>query len=144
MTSWMICMMMILNPQLLNDLHMKSYNYLKPAFLSILFLGMGVHAFADYASRMKERLPVLVESKDKGLVGEGTDGFVYLREGSSEKVKDMVSSENEDRKLLFKAMASKTGGSVDDVATKFSKALVTKSKKGHWFRKSSGEWMQRK
>jgi len=144
MTSWMICMMMIPNPQLLNDLYMKSYNYLKPVFLSILFLGMGVHAFADYASRMKERLPALVESKDQGLVGEGTDGFVYLREGSSEKVKDMVSSENEDRKLLFKAMASKTGGSVDDVATKFSKALVTKSKKGHWFRKSSGEWMQRK
>ena len=28
MTSWMICMMMILNPQLLNDLHMKSYNFL--------------------------------------------------------------------------------------------------------------------
>ena len=44
MTSWMICMMMIPNPQLLNDLYMKSYNYLKPVFLSILFLGMGVHA----------------------------------------------------------------------------------------------------
>ena len=47
--------------------------------------------FADYASRMKERLPALVEAKDQGLVGEGTDGFVYLREGSSEKVKDMIS-----------------------------------------------------
>ena len=136
--------MTILNPQLLNDLYMKSYNFLKPVFLSFLFLGLSTAIFADYASRMKERLPTLVESKDQGLVGEGTDGFVYLREGYSEKVKDMVSSENEDRKLLFKAMASKTGGSVDDVATKFSKALVTKSKKGHWFRKSSGEWMQRK
>ena len=55
-----------------------------------------------------------------------------------------MAAENGDRKMLFKAMSSKTGGSVDEVANKFSKALVKKSKKGHWFRKSSGEWIQRK
>jgi uncharacterized protein YdbL (DUF1318 family) len=93
---------------------------------------------------MKERLFTLVEAKDRGYIGEGTDGFVYVRESDSEKVKVLVSRENEDRKLFFKAMASRTGGSVDDVASRFSKALVKKSKKGHWFRKSSGEWMQRK
>ena len=93
---------------------------------------------------MKERLPSLVQAKDQGVVGEGTDGFVYVREGDSEKIVKMVADENEDRKILFKAMSSKTGGSVEEVANKFSKALVQKSKKGHWFRKSSGEWMQRK
>ena len=53
----------------------------------------------------------------------------------------MISDENDDRKLLFKSMSLKTGGTVDDVAKKFSMA-IEKSKKGHWFRKSSGEWMQ--
>ena len=86
----------------------------------------------------------MVQAKDQGKVGEGTDGFVYVRESDSEKIKKMVAAENEDRKMLFKAMSSKTGGSVDEVANKFSKALVKKSKKGHWFRKSSGEWIQRK
>ena len=56
----------------------------------------------------------------------------------------MVSDENEDRKLLFKSMSLKTGGTVDDIAKKFSMAIMKKSKKGHWFRKPSGDWMQRK
>ena len=119
----------------------KYYSYL---ILGFIFSVLGNFAFADYASRMKERLPSLVQAKDQGVVGEGTDGFVYVREGDSEKIVKMVADENEDRKILFKAMSSKTGGSFEEVANKFSKALVQKSKKGHWFRKSSGEWMQRK
>jgi len=123
---------------------MNSNKYLRFFILSLVFLGAVNLTFADYASRMKERLPSLVQAKDQGVVGEGTDGFAYVREGDSEKIKKMVADENEDRKILFKVMSSKTGGSVDEVANKFSKALIQKSKKGHWFRKSSGEWMQRK
>ena len=124
--------------------YMSTNKYCSFLILSLIFSVMGNIAFADYASRMKERLPSLVKAKDEGVVGEGTDGFVYVRESDSEKIKKMVAAENEDRKMLFKAMSSKTGGSVDEVANKFSKALVKKSKKGHWFRKSSGEWIQRK
>ena len=123
---------------------MNTNKYYIFLILGLIFSSLGNFAFADYASRMKERLPFLVQAKDQGVVGEGTDGFVYVRESGSEKIVKMVADENEDRKILFKAMSSKTGGSVDEVANKFSKALVQKSKKGHWFRKSSGEWMQRK
>ena len=42
------------------------------------------------------------------------------------KVKKMISDENDDRKLLFKSMSLKTGGTVDDVAKKFSMAIVKK------------------
>tara|TARA_B100001287_G_scaffold95493_1_gene80231 strand:+ start:282 stop:647 length:366 start_codon:yes stop_codon:yes gene_type:complete len=114
------------------------------SLLSLTFIFSSAQLLADYASRMKERLPYLLEAKDLGVIGEGTDGFVYIREGDSEKIKKIVTSENEDRKILFNTMATKTGGSIDEVANRFSKALVQKSKKGHWFRKSSGEWMQRK
>ena len=123
---------------------MNTNKYYIFLILSLVFSVSGNIAFADFASRMKERLPSLVQAKDQAKVGEGTDGFVYVRESDSEKIKKMVAAENEDRKMLFKAMSSKTGGSVDEVANKFSKALVKKSKKGHWFRKSSGEWIQRK
>ena len=143
MTSWMICMT-IQNPQQPNNLYMKSYNYLKPILFGLLYLGIGNICLADYATNMKERLSSLVEAKDQGFVGEGTDGFVYVRFSVSEKVKKMVSDENEDRKLLFKSMSLRKGGTVVDVAKIFSMAIVKKSKKGHWFRKSSGEWMQRK
>ena len=123
---------------------MNTNKYYIFLILSLVFSVSGNMVFADFGSRMKERLPSLVQAKDQGKVGEGTDGFVYVRESDSEKIKKMVAAENEDRKILFKAMSSKTGGSVDEVANKFSKALVKKSKKGHWFRKSSGEWIQRK
>ena len=123
---------------------MNTNKYYFFLILSLVFSVSGNIAFADFASRMKERLPSLVQAKDQGKVGEGTDGFVYVRESDSEKIKNMAAAENEDRKMLFKAMSSKTGGSVDEVANKFSKALVKKCKKGHWFRKSSGEWIQRK
>ena len=66
MTSWMICMT-IKNPQQPNNLYMKSYNYLKPILLGLLYLGIGNICLADYATNMKERLSSLVEAKDQGL-----------------------------------------------------------------------------
>ena len=143
MTFWMIFTM---KATLLttNDFTMNTKKYYNCLILGFIFSVLGNFAFADYASRMKDRLPALVQAKDQGVVGEGTDGFVYVRESGSEKIAKMVADENEDRKILFKAMSSKTGGSVEEVANKFSKALVLKSKKGHWCRRSSGEWMQRK
>ena len=119
---------------------MNSNRYFRFIIFSLVFLGAVNLTFADYASRMKERLPSLVQAKDQGVIGEGTDGFAYVREGDSEKIKKMVADENEDRKILFKVMSSKTGGSVDEVANKFSKALIQKSKKGHWFRKLDCFW----
>ena len=110
---------------------------------SIFFLALVHISMADFGSRMKERLPEIVAAKDKGLIGEGTDGFIHVRDGESEKIKKLAIGENSDRKLLFKSMAKKTGGSTKEVASKFSKAVVKKSKKGHWFRKSSGKWIQR-
>ncbi|MAK46780.1 MAG: hypothetical protein CMI24_05960 [Opitutae bacterium] len=139
----MTCMMMRI-PKQTNDFPMKFFRYLKLFILTSIFFGTCSHVFADYMSRMKERLPSLIDAKDQGIVGEGTDGFVYVRSGDSEKISKLVTSENADRKILFQSMALKTGGKVEEVATKFSKALVKKSKMGHWFRKSTGEWMQKK
>ena len=78
MTSWMICMT-IQNPQQPNNLYMKSYNYLKPILLGLLSWESVTFVLLTTPRDMKDRLPPLVEAKDQGLVGEGTDGFVYLR-----------------------------------------------------------------
>jgi uncharacterized protein YdbL (DUF1318 family) len=112
-------------------------------FISFLFLSLTINTFADYSSRMKERLSEVVKAKNDGLIGEGTDGLVYVRGNGNEKIEKLAVAENNDRKLLFTAMSKKTGGAVDEIAAKFSKALVKKSKKGHWFRKSTGKWIQR-
>jgi|TARA_E500000331_G_C17220532_1_gene697884 uncharacterized protein YdbL (DUF1318 family) len=130
----------------------KIMNFYKIYIFQMIWLftgALGNSVFADsnssdYGTRMKERLPAVIKAKEKGLVGEGTDGLLHIRKDATADIKKMVTGENNDRKQLFQTMASKTGGTSKEVATKFSKALVKKSKKGHWFRKSSGKWVQRK
>ncbi len=113
-------------------------------FSSLLFAFVLLStAWADYSDRMKARLSEVVAAKDAGSVGEGVDGFLHLRQSSSQSVAKLVESENEDRKELFKDLAHKTGGDPAAVARKFSQGIATKAKSGHWFRKSSGEWVQK-
>ena len=72
---------------------------------------------------MKQRLSAVIEAKDSGLVGEGVDGFLHLRnEDTSEEdnatvlLRAMVASENKDRKSLFASLAKKTKGSSTEAA----------------------------
>lgn len=97
----------------------------------------------DLASDMKARLPKVLAAKDAGIIGEGTDGFLHPRDGISAETQALVDAENNDRKALFHALSAKTGGSVEEVVLKFSNALAKKAKKGHWFKKSNGAWIQK-
>ena len=97
----------------------------------------------DYVSGMKTRLPKVLVAKDAGTIGEGTDGLLHSREGGSVETQALVAAENKDRKALFNALSAKTGGSVEEVVLKFSNALAKKAKKGHWFKKANGTWIQK-
>jgi len=108
--------------------------------LALLFT---VSLWADYSDRMKQRLSEVVAAKDAGSIGEGVDGFLHLRESSNSGAAKLVESENSDRKQLFADLASKTGGDVSAVARKFSQGIATKGKSGHWFKKLSGQWVQK-
>lgn len=108
--------------------------------LALLFT---VSLWADYSDRMKQRLAEVVAAKDAGSIGEGVDGFLHLRESSNSGAAKLVESENLDRKQLFADLASKTGGDVSAVARKFSQGIATKGKSGHWFKKLSGQWVQK-
>jgi uncharacterized protein YdbL (DUF1318 family) len=112
-------------------------------FLLPLALLFTVSLWADYSDRMKQRLSEVVAAKDAGSIGEGVDGFLHLRELSNTGAAKLVESENSDRKQLFADLASKTGGDISAVARKFSQGIATKGKSGHWFKKSSGQWVQK-
>jgi uncharacterized protein YdbL (DUF1318 family) len=98
---------------------------------------------ANYADRMKSRLVEVIAAKDAGSVGEGVDGFLHLRDSANQEEQKLVKDENSDRSLLFKDLSSKTGGDIAEVARKFASGIATKAKKGHWFKKSSGDWVQK-
>jgi len=109
-------------------------------FLLTFFAG-GLQA--DFSDSMKARLGDSVAAKDAGYIGEGVDGYVHLRASGNAVAKKLVDAENADRKQLFFSLAGKTGGTVQAVAEKFSKAVAEKAKPGHWFRKSSGTWIKK-
>jgi uncharacterized protein YdbL (DUF1318 family) len=123
---------------------------MKPHFSLLIFSALSflliplVQADDSLAKRMKARLPDVIEAKDTGVVGEGLDGFLHIRDdNASASVEKMVGLENKDRKTLFANLAKKTGGSSVAVAGKFAKAMVGKGKKGHWFRSSKGTWKKK-
>ena len=55
----------------------------------------------------------------------------------------LVMEENKDRAALFVILAKKTGGTPDEVAKKFAQGMASKAKKGHWFKKPSGNWVSK-
>ena len=130
---------------MVKNLQIRAFLAMKMRFLTCLPFALFFTAFlwADYSDRMKQRLSDVVTAKDAGSVGEGVDGFLHLRELSNIGAAKLVESENSDRKQLFADLASKTGGDVAAVAQKFSQGIATKAKSGHWFKKSSGQWVQK-
>lgn len=124
--------------------HIRPSSFMKKLLIPVfLFCVLGAGLSADFSDSMKARLGELVAAKDAGSIGEGVDGYVHLRDAGNSTAKKLVTGENADRKLLFASLSQKTGGSVGAVAEKFSKALASKAKKGHWFRKSSGDWIRK-
>jgi len=137
MTSWTTFIRTPLDPSLLFCAMKK---ILTSVFL-LTFLAGGLQA--DFSDSMKARLGDLVAAKDAGSIGEGVDGYVHLRDSGNAAARKLVDAENADRKKLFISLAGKTGGTVQAVAGKFSKALASKAKAGHWFRESSGVWVKK-
>ncbi len=109
----------------------------------ITFLAFQASLHAEFKERMKERLPSILAAKDKGSVGEGTDGLLHIRNQVSDTTKQLVADENSDRKKYFASAAEKNRSTVQEVAQFFSNAMKTRDKKGHWQKGSSGSWSQK-
>lgn len=118
-------------------------NYFITLFVTTCFLSSLASADNSLTQRMKSRLPEVLALKNSGVVGEGTDGKLLVRKEESEKLEKLVMEENKDRAALFVILAKKTGGTPDEVAKKFAQGMASKAKKGHWFKKPSGNWVSK-
>ena len=118
---------------------------MKKSFICVLLLlvNFSYSAWGDVSDRMKARLSDVVAAKDAGTVGEGVDGYLHLRSSTNSSAQKLVEAENADRKELFQKLSAKTGGDVSAVARQFSQSIASKAKSGHWFKKSSGTWVQK-
>jgi uncharacterized protein YdbL (DUF1318 family) len=96
----------------------------------------------DVKARMRERLPVVVDLKARGVVGENNQGFLEMLKGQTEK-QNVVSAENQDRKSIYEQIAQKTGTDIKVVGQRRAIQIAEKAAPGEWLQDGSGKWYQK-
>src|SRR5574340_12380 len=91
------------------------------SFLVIMLMGVfftNISASADdmdtLRAQMEKRLPVIMELKSKGIIGEDNRGYLQFIGGNREG-EDVVQAENQDRNKVYTAIAQKEGASIEQV-----------------------------
>lgn len=113
------------------------------AFLLIGFFIAGPTLSADdIKARMKNRLPVILELKAKGIVGENNKGYLEFIGGKKEKA-DVVAAENEDRQTVYAAIAKQQGTTAELVGKRRALQISQKAEPGDWLQDAKGNWYQK-
>ena len=112
-------------------------------FFLIGHLCAGTVLFADdIKTRMKNRLPVIVELKAQGIVGENNQGYLEFV-GSKKDKADVVAAENEDRKTVYTAIAKQQGTTAELVGKRRALQIAQKASPGEWVQDAAGKWIQK-
>lgn len=93
--------------------------------------------------RMVDRLPELDRLKAAGVIGETNVGFVELRTTKMEAA-EVTKAENEDRKVVYAAIARQTGASAYEVARARARQIAAASAAGVWLQNDDGEWYRKR
>lgn len=96
----------------------------------------------DIKARMKNRLPIIVDLKARGVVGENNKGYLEMLKGQTEK-KDVVQAENRDRQSIYEHIAKKTGATADVVGQRRAIQIAEKASPGEWIQDAAGKWYKK-
>ncbi len=121
-------------------------------FISNAYAQEGLSPEVEQAAlRRKDRRSALVSWEEEGTVGENKSGLVEIRkpENTSHTLEPLVKAENDDRMIIYQAVANKNGTSVDDVQKLYAKRLQSDAPAGtpiEVLNTASGnfEWMIKK
>ena len=97
---------------------------------------------ASVKDRMLARIPALNTLKDKGTIGENSQGLLEFRSGDKSQ-QQLISDENKDRRSVYGAIASKQKVDATLVGQRRAKQISAKGRKGHWFQKPDGTWYKK-
>ncbi|HEX8522737.1 MAG TPA: YdbL family protein [Tepidisphaeraceae bacterium] len=97
----------------------------------------------EIKERLKQRYPKIQELKKQGVVGETFEGYIDFVKGAKGDAKQLVDSENSDRKEVFQIIADRTGTTVDKVAERAGKRAFEKASAGEFLKDASGKWTKK-
>ena len=93
-------------------------------------------------TRMLQRLPVINEYKSQGVVGENNKGFLQVM-GIDGEWSQVVAAENSDRKMVYQAIAAKTGASLETVGSRRALQIRESAATGTWIQTNDGKWVKK-
>lgn len=109
--------------------------------LAILAAAGTLHA-EDIRARMLERLPVIVDMKARGVVGENNQGYLELLRGQTEN-QDLVAAENRDRRAVYEQIARQTNTNIQVVGQRRALQIAERASPGEWLQGAQGNWYQK-
>ena len=100
---------------------------------------------------MKQRFSILQGGYNSGFIGIKGDGFVVIRNLSEiplkrrNQLKKVVRSENNDRQVLYQAIANANGHPewYAQIKATFARHWLSNANNGWWYQNAKGTWQQR-
>lgn len=86
----------------------------------------------------------LDEAKNKGLVGELTNGYLgHVVAKPSNEVKQLIATINKKRKTAYIKKAKEAGVSLQIMEQNVGKRLINRAKSGHYVSNGKGSWQKK-
>ncbi len=102
--------------------------------------GLGLEA-TEAAYRRRDRRADLIALEVKGVLGEANTGLVTARGSSADaNAQAILSAENSDRMIIYRAIARKNGSSVQDVQKVYAERIREGLPSGALFQSADGSW----
>lgn len=128
-----------INDQIYGNLE-KDFNFLfsfQDAYAAELSAGASAAI-----SRRKNRVSTVEKFFAQGYIGENKNGLLEVRGsvpgGEKARVEKLISEENKDREILYKAIAKKNGTDVSSVRKASFESDYKRASSGYWFQVSGG------
>ena len=114
------------------------------SLLIVSLLFSSASAFGeDIKARMKARLPIVLELKAKGIIGEDFKGYIQFV-GQKKEKEEVVNAENADREKVYTAIAKQQGTTAERVGKRRAIQIAKKAKLGELLQDQNGKWYQKK
>jgi len=120
----------------------KVYFAVLAILLFVVFAAGAFPSAKEIRAKMLARLPEIKVLKDKGLVGENNKGFLEFV-GQQKEKQEVVTAENRDREIVYKAIAKQQGTTVELVGKHRAIQIANKARPGEWLQDANGKWYQK-
>lgn len=101
--------------------------------------GLGAEA-TEAAYRRRDRRSELMKFEVRGTLGESWSGLVVVRVPGDSRAQQVMTEENADRMIIYRAIAEKNGSSVEAVQKVYSERLRNGLESGASFQNPDGSW----